>query len=245
MSAVRKIDLAKVAFRLAFLQSVWREGAMQSEGLAWCLLPGLRRLYGDPDSRAAALRRYRGPFNTHPFLAGVIAGAVLRLEQEGTPSRRISSFVGRTMGGLAAAGDPFFRDALAPAVTLLAALTALLAGPLEAIAVLVVLFNTVHIGVRLAGVRVGFRRGTAAPAQVARWIGTARVRRIKVLGAVAGGLVLWALATRWSGELLLPVGILAGLAGLGAAAAFVARRALAAPLVLALLLAALLSEVLL
>ncbi|MBW2277779.1 MAG: PTS system mannose/fructose/sorbose family transporter subunit IID, partial [Deltaproteobacteria bacterium] len=130
MSAGRigRLDLLRVGLRLLVLQSAWSEGILQSVGLAYCLVPGLRRIHSTPAELDAAIRRHRTPFNTHPFLAGAIAGAVLRMEADGLPPQQIASFTRDSMGPLGAVGDPFFRGALAPTASLIAALAALLGG---------------------------------------------------------------------------------------------------------------------
>jgi mannose/fructose/N-acetylgalactosamine-specific phosphotransferase system component IID len=187
---VRKVDLLRVGLRLTLLQSAWSEGALQSAGLSYCLIPGLRRIHGEAAALDEAVRRQRAPFNTHPYLAGAIAGAVLRMEADHRPPKRIAAFAREAMGPLAAIADPFMRNALAPAVALIAALTAILAGALAAALTLLVLFNSIHLTLRIAGVVQGYREGEQILVRVGRWIGPRPTRALKWITALAGGVVL-------------------------------------------------------
>jgi mannose/fructose/N-acetylgalactosamine-specific phosphotransferase system component IID len=192
-SAIRRVDLLRVGLRLLLLQNAWSEGVLQSVGLAYCLVPGLRRVHRTPEALDEAVRRHRAPFNTHPYLAGAVAGAVLRMEADGEPPNRIAGFVRDAMGPLAAMGDPFFRAALAPAASLVAALVALLAGPLAGALALIALFNGPHLLVRIGAVGIGFRDGPQGLARTGSWIGPGRTRALRLTAALAAGLALGAL----------------------------------------------------
>jgi PTS system mannose-specific IID component len=190
MNRIRRKDLLRVSLRLTLLQSTWCEGEMQSIGLAFCLLPGLRRLYGSPDELNEAIRRHHRPFNTHPFLAGVIAGAALKIEEEHRPPEEVDAFLQNSMGPVAALGDPFFFGALPVFVAVAAALCAIYAGVWAGILSLLVLFNGIHITVRLNGVFTGYREGYDALPHMARWLSPSHTKWVKTLAAVGAGAVL-------------------------------------------------------
>jgi mannose/fructose/N-acetylgalactosamine-specific phosphotransferase system component IID len=195
MNRLSKTALMHVGFRLSLLQSTWFEGGMQSIGLAYCLIPGLRVLYPDPEEMQQAVRRYEHPFNTHPFLVGFIAGALLRMEEQKRSTDDISCFSANAMGLLGAFGDAFFRSAVPSFVTVIACLAAILGGPLCGCITLLVLFNGVHLAVRLGGVSIGYREGCDVLLSVARWLNADRTRRIKLMAALLGGVLLVAVAT--------------------------------------------------
>ena len=180
----------RVAFRLSLLQSTWFEGGMQSIGLAYCLIPGLRSIYPNRDEMRKAVGRYDEPFNTHPFLVGVIAGALLKMEEKHTPEKEIICFSTNMMGVLAAFGDPFFRSALPIFVTAFSCLAAMLGGVVAGIVTLLVLFNVVHFTVRFGGITIGYRDGCDVILHVAKWMSPARTRIINRISAVGSGLVL-------------------------------------------------------
>lgn len=226
MSKLSVGDLLRVSFRLAFLQVTWCEGSMQSEGLAYCLLPGLGRIHEDPDTLNSSLRKYRAPFNTHPYMVGVVAGSILRMEEEGASYKRVTSFLRGTMGPLAAVGDPFFRSALAPTSAILASLAALLFGAIAGIAALLVAFNLLHLLIRIRGVFVGYRDGEAALTRVTGWMESRRTRLLKTAAATIGGIFLGVL---FSDSGAVPVHLASGGGGAGAlllALGLVGRRAL-------------------
>jgi PTS system mannose-specific IID component len=190
MTKIGKKDLLRVSLRLTLLQSTWCEGGMQSIGLAFCLLPGLRRLYGSPDELNDALRRHQQPFNTHPFLAGIIAGAALKIEEEGGTPQEMDTFLQNSMGPVAALGDPFFFGALPVFVAVAASLCAIYGGVWAGILSLLLLFNGVHIAVRLSGVFTGYRKGYEALPHMARWLSPGHTKLVKTLAAIGAGGVL-------------------------------------------------------
>jgi len=183
---------------LSLLQSTWFEGGMQSIGLAYCLIPGLRMLYPDPKEMQAAVQRYAQPFNTHPFLVGFIAGALLKMEEQRQDPRDITCFSANTMGVMAAFGDPFFRSAMPSFVALAACLAAMLGGTAAGIITLLLLFNGVHMAIRFGGVAIGYREGCNVVMRVGRWFSPERTRWIKIVAAVFGGFVLVAVAVTFS-----------------------------------------------
>ncbi len=195
MMKIRKKDLLRVSLRLTLLQSTWCEGGMQSIGLAFCLLPGLRRLYDSPEELNKALKRHQQPFNTHPFLAGILAGAALKIEEESGTPQETEAFLQTSMGPVAALGDPFFFGALPVFVAVFASLCAIYGGIWAGILALLVLFNGVHIAVRLRGIFIGYGEGYEALPHMARWISPGRTKLIKTLAAIGVGGVLITAAT--------------------------------------------------
>ncbi len=190
MNKVRTGDLIHVSLRLSFLQSTWCEGGMQSVGLAYCLMPGLRRIVADKEELKQAVVSHKDPFNTHPFLVGAIAGATLRLTEDGKNPKEINSFLLNTMGPFAAFGDPFFRGALPVFVAVTASLAATLGGILAGILTLLLLFNLVQGFVRFFGVFVGYRESMGVLTRVARWISHTRSKALKITAAALAGAVL-------------------------------------------------------
>lgn len=190
MSKLSRKHLMHVGFRVSLLQSTWFEGGMQAIGLSYCLIPGLRVIYPEPIELRAAIERYQAPFNTHPFMAGIIAGCILRMEEEKTPREVISSFAGNAMGLLAALGDPFFKGALPTFVSVCACLAAMIGGVTAGVATIVVAFNVIHLAVRFMGVSLGYTEGLDVLKRVAGWISPARTAALKRASAVGAGLVL-------------------------------------------------------
>jgi mannose/fructose/N-acetylgalactosamine-specific phosphotransferase system component IID len=219
MSKLSRKHLMHVGFRLSLLQSTWFEGGMQAIGLSYCLIPGLRVIYPDVDELRAAMERYQAPFNTHPFMAGIIAGCVLRMEEAHTPPEVIMSFARNAMGLLAALGDPFFKSALPTFVSVSACLAAMLGGVVAGVATILIAFNVIHLAVRFIGVSIGYKEGLDVLKRVAGWISPARTALLKRASAVGAGLVLTVAAFRFGNlfESQVWLGIAAAAAGLAIA----------------------------
>lgn len=197
MKNLTTFDLMKVALRLALLQSTWSEGSMQTVGLIYCLLPARRKLNPSPQALDQVIRQYQEPFNTHPFLVGAVAGAILRLEEEGKKPREISAFLRGTMGPLAALGDPFFRGALPVFSTIVASLVTMFGGIWAGIITFLAIFNSVHFFVRISGIFVGYREGYNVLAKIAKWMGPHRTALTSHVAAAVTGIVLVSVAHRF------------------------------------------------
>ena len=92
---------------------------MQNGGVAYTLIPAIKKLYQTKEDRAAALKRHLEFFNTQPFMANPIFGVTLALEEERANGAEIddaaiSGVKVGMMGPLAGAGDPLFWFTLRP-----------------------------------------------------------------------------------------------------------------------------------
>jgi mannose/fructose/N-acetylgalactosamine-specific phosphotransferase system component IID len=190
MTHLTRKELMLVGFRHSLLQITWFEGGMQNIGLSYCMIPALKRLYPEPGALREALERYQAPFNTHPFLAGVIMGGLLHLEERRRPIAEIASFKQNAMSILAALGDPFFRSALPTFVAVTACLAAIFGGIAAGIVTLLLLFNAVHILIRFIGIAVAYREGPNVLKRIAIWLSPTRTLRLKAVSGVGAGLVL-------------------------------------------------------
>jgi len=224
MNKLRTRDLLRIGLRLTLIQSTWSECGMQSEGLAYCLALGFKRIFSSQQDVDDAVRRYRTTFNTHPFLAGVVAGAVLRMEEDGTSPKKIASFMRSIMGPLGALGDPFFKNALAPAASAVAAVIALIWGPIPGVVSFLLLFNLVHLIVRIAGIFVGYRDGEQVMTKPADWIGSARTRALKTVCSTSCGVAMGLMAFRFFEPNVTMTIILGGLGCMACALVLKGRR---------------------
>lgn len=208
--------LLEVFARSFALQAGFNPRAMQGLGWAYALYPAIRTLYPKGEARTAAVKRHLGLFNTHPYFAAAILGGSVRIEERiaaglAEPGAALS-FRDALAPPLAAIGDAFFWNALRPACALLAALTAPTLG-LGAVAVFLVLYNAVHLWVRIWLFTVGYRQAERLVESVgqARFpVGTLFLRRAAaaLAGAVTAQLAI--LVGRQGGPL--------AFAGAGAAA---------------------------
>ena len=170
--SLRAVDLARVASRALYLQASFTTERMQGPGFAFSILPALRRLFG-PGTRIAALRRHLGFFNTHPVLAGLVLGAVARLEErrargEDVTEERVEAVKHGLASPLAALGDPLFWVTLRPLAGLLGVVAVgVIPGPdalgtdwrvLLCPLVVLLAYNAVALPFRVTGVARGYAR---------------------------------------------------------------------------------------
>ncbi|MBN2803926.1 MAG: PTS mannose/fructose/sorbose transporter family subunit IID [Deltaproteobacteria bacterium] len=191
-------DLLKVSLKLTLVQSAWTHTSMQSEGLLFALTPALKKIYGDQLNAKRILNHYKIPINTHPFLVAVLAGVILKMESEHRSTKTILGYVKTTMGPLAALGDPFFHGALAPFASISAALIALLFGPIPAIITLLVIFNTVHLAIRVSGLFIGYKRGEIAFNTLGKWIDNYKTSTLRTAASITGGTLIGLIIFRYS-----------------------------------------------
>jgi len=182
--------------RSFFVQGAFNYRSLLGGGFAWLILPVLRRAYSDPAELAAALDRHSVPFNAHPYLIGVAAGAVTKLEQDGVDAETIAKFKAAIRGSLGSLGDRFVWAALRPVLLLGALLAwALGADPWLIVGSFLILYNVVHLALRWWGVSVGLNEGTRVAgrlkgASLGLW-----AERLAGVGCVLLGVVSGVLAT--------------------------------------------------
>ncbi len=222
--------LWRIALRANLLQATWNFERQQGVGWAYALQPALRALYPDAAERRERLAEHTAYFNTQPTLASLALGAVAQLEEQRAEGRgpdaagmaRVKAALGST---LAALGDRLFWFSLRPFAAVLGVLVAL-ARPETAwgAAALWLTYASVHLGVRVAGVGVGYRRGPAVLAGPLRaWLESAVVVLAYAGCIVIGVAVAWALAPGGAPRPIAVQSALAGGLGLGLLSAQKAR----------------------
>jgi PTS system mannose-specific IID component len=242
---VPRRTLVRVLWRCLFLQAAWNRRGMQNLGFAFAIDPALRALYPDPARREEALRRHLGFFNCHPYMAAAIVGGAIHHEEKvasgAEPLASPARYKTTLQGPLAALGDGFFWTALRPFFGAVAALGALVLGWPGIVAALVV-YNAIHVVLRVGLFRAGYRHGDALVADISRLSLPVAADRLRAAGAALCGVAaaLVALRTGQSdglpsgavavlaaalgyaalarGARLLPTAYVAALAGIGAAA---------------------------
>lgn len=198
-----------VLLRSLFVQGSWNYRVMQGLGMAFAMVPVLTYLRRDREGLERALARHAEHFNAHPYFASVALGALSRLEADGADPETVRRFRAAIRGPLGALGDRLVwaRGLPLASVVALILLWCGLPGWL-AVATFLVLFNTLHIGLRVRGFSLGFDAGTS-------------------VGAELRGLGITRMTERMGGLLMGLVGVLAGvmlqkdLIGSGAGAGWV------------------------
>jgi len=164
--------------RSFLVQGSWNYETLIGTGFAFVMLPVLRHVHrDDPEALRQAVERHSEVFNSHPYMATLAAGAVARLEIEGTAPSVVTRFKSALRGSLGALGDQLVWLSFRPAVALVAIMLLLLGAPWwVAVAVYLVTYNSLHFWLRLWGFALGLRHGLAVGGEL----------RAVPLGALAG-----------------------------------------------------------
>jgi mannose/fructose/N-acetylgalactosamine-specific phosphotransferase system component IID len=172
---------------------------MQTLGFAFAIEPVLRKFYPDRTAYQERLKYHMEYFNTQPYFATFILGAVMRQEEDRATGRDlvrdVSGLKTTLMAPLGALGDSFFWGALKPFAAIIA-VAALMMGSWWAPILYLVLFNIWHISLRIGLLIWGYRSGGDAVSLLAIYSFTKMARLFKiisltVLGGILGMMPLW------------------------------------------------------
>lgn len=200
-----KADRFKMFLRSYFLLSSFNYERMQNGGVAYTLIPAIKKLYSSKADRAAALKRHLEFFNTHPFMANPIFGVTLALEEErangaNVDDAAISGVKIGMMGPLAGAGDPLFWFTLRPIMLSLGASLAVsgnVAGPF----VFLILWNIMAAAVKWYTQEFGYRAGTAITDDLSGGL----LQKVTRGASMMGMFVIGSLIQRWVSITFTPV----------------------------------------
>lgn len=199
---VRRSDLWRVWWRSFFIQGSWNFERMLALGFCFALIPVVRRVTRNNRQRIALLQRHLQFFNTHPFTALWVLGAVAKLEQlalreKWQGDRPIRLFKERLCGPLGAIGDTLFWARAKPVAAMIGVIVAMHAGWL-AVPLFLVAYNLPHLWFRAHALFQGFGEGF----DVVRRISVRRFQPLADRLALAGAAVLGILvasSAKWVG----------------------------------------------
>ena len=170
-SPVGAAVLLQVLWRSFFFLAAANYQRMQNVGFGYAMLPALERLHTGEALRAATARHLEF-FNSHPYMAGLILGASVRIEEDIARGdclpERVQRFKTQMMGPLAAIGDSFFWTSLRPLGAMLA-IAGVLNGWLWAPLAFIGLYNVCHLTLRAYGLFAGYRQAENVVSLVHRW----------------------------------------------------------------------------
>jgi PTS system mannose-specific IID component len=146
--------------RLCLVQSSWNFERMTGVGLGFAAAPMLEDLrQTDPARYAEAAGRSAEYFNSHPYLAGLALGALVRAEYDRVPGAQIARLRSALTSPLGALGDQFFWAGLTPA-TIAVAIVGVVAGlGAWALVLALLIYNAVRIGTGIWALRTGLAAG--------------------------------------------------------------------------------------
>jgi PTS system mannose-specific IID component len=145
------------------LQGSWNGQRMQNLGLLVTLLPWLRTQSRDINRDRLFCRRYYEYFNTNPYMANLIIGGLVRLEQEGAATGEDNTALARTFRdslcrAFASLGDQLFWLGLRPTIIMAACLMGMF-GWIVPIIGLVGVFAVLQLGLRFWSLRRSYDLG--------------------------------------------------------------------------------------
>lgn len=161
--------------RLLTIQASWNYERMSGVGLGHATEPLLADLgRSDPPRHGDALRRASGFFNSHPYLAGVAAGAEARAEYDGIPGEQVARLRAALCSPLGALGDQLFWAGVWPATLGVVLIAVALGAGWWAPVGAVVLILVIRLRVTWWALRTGLRAGM----QVGEALQTTLLRRL-------------------------------------------------------------------
>lgn len=157
---ITKFDLFKIAIRTFFLQSCFNF-KMQNFGFLYAITPALQKLYEKKDKKMA-FERHLELFNTHPYMASLITGFIVKLEEKKSISgeydfEEISKMKKTMCSVFAVIGDELFWNVLRPFVAFISlSIFFINFNILLPALVFLILYNIPHLYIRIAGIYKGY-----------------------------------------------------------------------------------------
>lgn len=147
--------------RLFMIQAAWTYERMLGIGFGFVAEPMLRGLRTDGDSPAfhEAVARQSRFFNAHPYLASLAVGASVRAELDGVPAEKIERLRSALIGPLGALGDRLIWAGWLPACAAIGLLLVSVSAGTWAVIVFLLLYNVMHVWLRVWGLKAGWRTG--------------------------------------------------------------------------------------
>lgn len=182
---------AEALLRLLAVQAAWTYERMSGIGVGHAAAPLLRELYASrsAEERRAAVARSAEFFNSHPYLAGVAVGAVVRAERDGVPGPAIVRLRTALSGPLGALGDQLVWAGEVPVLIGLALAATPWLGAWTVLAVILV-HNLLRLWLTAWGLGIGLREGLGVGAALQRsWLPRAAAQA-QIAAAFAVGLAV-------------------------------------------------------
>lgn len=186
-----------------FLRSNLQQASFNFErihglGMAFDMVPAIKRLYDKKEDQVAALKRHLTFFNVTPGMVGPILGVTAALEEskangaeidEGT----IGSIKIGLMGPFCGVGDPLFWGTLRPitaAIGASLAMTGSILGPV----LFFVAFNLVRIAALYFGLEFGYKKGLG----LVQNLKGNMLQKVTEGASILGLFVMGALVSKWT-----------------------------------------------
>lgn len=162
--AVSTRDLRRVFWRSMLLEANFNFETMQNTGVAFSLMPVLKKLYKTRESMSAALQRHLQLFNTSTYGCTLILGLAAAMEEQNSRDadfnpESINAVKLGLMGPLAGVFDSLFWGTL-KVIAAGVGTSLALKGNLSGAILFILLFNVPHLLLRHNLTFIGYRAGT-------------------------------------------------------------------------------------
>ncbi|HEV2481159.1 MAG TPA: PTS system mannose/fructose/sorbose family transporter subunit IID [Puia sp.] len=158
-------ELRRVFWRSMLLEANFNFETMQNTGVAFALLPVLKKLYKSKESMAEALQRHLQLFNTSTYGCTLILGLASAMEEQNSRDpefdpESINAVKLGLMGPLAGVFDSLFWGTL-KVIAAGVGTSLALKGNLSGAVLFILLFNVPHLLLRYNLTFIGYKTGTA------------------------------------------------------------------------------------
>ena len=196
--AIDKSDIKKVWWRSQFLLASFNYERMQNMGVAFSLIPAMRKLYHTKDEISAFLKRHLEFFNTHPYCAAPIFGVEMALEENRANGGEVDDAAIQgvkigMIGPLAGVGDPIFWGTLRPVLGAFAASLALTGNILGPI-LFFVIWNLIRMLFIWYTLEFGYQQG----ASITKNLTGGLLQKITLGASILGMFIMGVLIPRWT-----------------------------------------------
>ncbi|MGD6858583.1 MAG: PTS mannose transporter subunit IID [Enterobacteriaceae bacterium] len=195
---IEKKDILKVFLRSNLIQGSWNFERMQALGFCYSISPIINKLYLNKKKKIKAIKRHQQFFNTHPYVASLILGVVIAIEERKSngffvKKNIINNVKIGLMGPLAGIGDPIFWGSVRP---ILAALFAGLAmqGNIFAPFLFFLVFNFIRVFFKYYGIVYGYNKGV----NIINDVDNNLLNKITVSSSILGLFIIGALVSKWT-----------------------------------------------
>lgn len=193
-----KGDRIKMFLRSNFQQASFNYERIHALGMAFDMVPAIKRLYDTKEDQAAALKRHLTFFNVTPGMAGPVLGVTAALEESKANGADIDeSTIGSIkvglMGPLCGVGDPIFWGTLRPIAAAVGASLALNGSALGPVLFFLV-FNLVRVAALWFGLEFGYKKGVGLVHNLAGNM----LQKITEGASILGLFVMGALVSKWT-----------------------------------------------
>lgn len=184
-----KHDLRNAAWRWLMSVNTFNYEGQLSSSVVFALSPSLRKIYKSDDEYVEALNNHYKYFNTHPWLANLVLGASLAMEdKDGIKAKdTVQDFKVGVMGPLAGIGDTIIWILIPTILGSIAGYMALKGNPVGLI--IWVLLNLVFFAIRIHLFEIGYNQGMKIISQFSKEL-SVFTEAVSVLGlTVIGALI--------------------------------------------------------